>query len=59
MTLARLRRPTPIPSGALASFVPEEGVWPNSFPIPEVQLLESVLDPAGAIYRRLAAFPLE
>ena len=59
VTLARLRRPTPIPSGALASFVPEEGVWPNSFPIPEVQLLESVLDPAGAIYRRLAAFPLE
>ena len=59
VTLARLRRPTPIPPGALASLVPAEGVWPNPFPIPEVQLPESVLDPAGAIYRRLAAFPLE
>ena len=60
MTLARLRRPTPIPSGALASFVPAEGVWPNRFPIREGQLLESVLDdPASAIYRRLASFPLE
>ena len=59
MTLARLRRPTPIPPGALASFVPAEGVWPNGFPIREVQLPESVLDPAGAIYRRFASFPLE
>lgn len=59
VTLARLRRPTPIPPGALAAFVPAEGVWPNPFPIREVQLLESVLDPGGSIYRRLAAFPLE
>lgn len=59
VTLARLRRPTPIPPGALASFVPADGVWPTPFPIPQVELIESVLDPAGAIYRRLAAFPLE
>ena len=57
--LARLRRPTPIPPGALAAFVPAEGVWPSRFPIREVELPESVLDPAGAIYRRFASFPLE
>ena len=59
VTPARLRRPTPILPGALASFVPAEGVWPSRFPIREVELPESVLDPAGAIYRRLAAFPPE
>lgn len=59
VTLARLRRPTPIPASALASLVPAAGPWPDPFPIPAVELLESVLDPAGAIYHRLAAFPLE
>lgn len=59
VTLARLRRPTPIPKDALVSLAPEAGLWPTPFPIPEVELLESVLDPAGAIYNRRAAFPLE
>ena len=58
VTLARLRRPTPIPASALASLVPASGPWPTPFPIPAVELLESVLDPTGAIYRRVAAFPL-
>lgn len=59
VTLARLRRPTPIPAGALASLVPAAGLWPTPFEVPAVELLESVLDPAGAIYNRRAAFPLE
>ena len=57
VTLVRMRRPIEIPPDVLRFFAADP--WPNPFPIREVELLESVLDPAGAIYRRLASFPLE
>lgn len=51
-TLARFRAPTRIAGTDLPSAASE------SFAVPEVALFESTLTPEGAVYRRIACFPL-
>lgn len=57
VTLVRLRRSIRIPHAELGFLTADP--WPNSFPVSKVALMESVLDPAGAIYRCITAFPLK